>query len=60
VEAGGAAPEDLEWYVVYASLRFAAIAIRTSLREVSYGNREMPSDPEDLVMHKALLYEQIA
>jgi hypothetical protein len=46
--------------VVYASLRFAAIAIRTSLREVSYGNREMPSDPEDLVMHKALLYEQIA
>jgi aminoglycoside phosphotransferase (APT) family kinase protein len=60
VEAGGTAPEDLEWYVVYASLRFAAIAIRTSLREVSYGNREMPSDPEDLVMHKALLYEQIA
>ena len=60
VEAGGAAPSDLDWYVVYASLRFAAIAIRTSLREVSYGNREMPDDPEDLIMHKALLYAQIA
>ena len=60
VEAGGTAPDDLEWYVVYGSLRFAAIAIRTSLREVSYGNREMPDDPEDLIMHKALLYAQIA
>jgi hypothetical protein len=26
---------------------------------VAYGNREMPADPEDLIMHKALLYEQI-
>ena len=57
--AGGQPIDDLEWYVVYGSLRFAAIAIRTSLREVSYGNREMPDDPEDLVMHKALLYSQI-
>ena len=50
---------DLDWYVVYGSLRFAAIAIRTSLREVSYGNRDMPADPEDLIMHRALLAEQI-
>jgi aminoglycoside phosphotransferase (APT) family kinase protein len=59
VAAGGRPIDDFEWYVVYGSLRFAAIAIRTSLREVSYGNREMPDDPEDLIMHKALLYEQI-
>ena len=58
--AGGREIADLDWYVVYGSLRFAAIAIRTSLREVSYGNREMPDDPEDLIMHKALLYAQIA
>ena len=57
--AGGREIADLDWYVVYGSLRFAAIAIRTSLREVSYGNREMPADPEDLIMHKAMLYEQI-
>ena len=57
--ATAAVLEDLDWYVVYGSLRFAAIAIRTSLREVSYGNREMPSDPEDLIMHKSMLYEQI-
>lgn len=58
-KAGGRHIHDLEWYIVYASLRFGAIAIRTSLREVGYGNREMPEDPEDLIMHKALLYSQI-
>ena len=59
VSAGGREITDFEWYVTYASLRFAAIAIRTSLREVAYGNREMPDDPEDLIMHKSMLYEQI-
>lgn len=59
VAAGGREIDDFEWYVNYASLRFAAIAIRTSLREVAYGNREMPDDPEDLIMHKAMLYQQI-
>lgn len=59
VAAGGRTIDDLDWYVVYGSLRFAAIAIRTSLREAAYGNRDMPDDPEDLIMHKALLAEQI-
>jgi aminoglycoside phosphotransferase (APT) family kinase protein len=59
VAAGGREIDDFDWYVVYGSLRFAAIAIRTSLREAAYGNREMPDDPEDLIMHKAMLYEQI-
>jgi aminoglycoside phosphotransferase (APT) family kinase protein len=58
--AGGRHIEDLNWYIVYASLRFAAVAIRTSLRGVAYGEREMPEDPEDLIMHKAMLYSQIA
>ena len=58
--AGGQHIEDLQWYIVYASLRFAAIAIRTSLRGVAYGEREMPDDPEDLIMHKAMLYAQIS
>lgn len=59
-EAGGRQIVDLDWYIKYASLRFAAIAIRTSLREAAYGNREMPSDPEDLIMHKDMLYQQFA
>ena len=59
-DAGGRHIEDLEWYIVYASLRFAAVAIRTSLRGVAYGDREMPDDPEDLIMHKAMLYAHIS
>lgn len=58
VAAGGREIVDLDWYIHFASLRFAAIAIRTSLREVAYGNREMPADPEDLIMHKDMLYAQ--
>jgi aminoglycoside phosphotransferase (APT) family kinase protein len=60
VGAGGQHIEDLNWYIIYASLRFAAVAIRTSLRGVAYGEREMPDDPEDLIMHKAMLYSQIS
>ena len=59
-EAGGREIKDLEWYIKYASYRFAAVAIRTSLREAAYGNREMPTDPEDLIMHKDMLYQQFA
>lgn len=59
-EAGGREISDLDWYIKYASLRFAAVAIRTSLREAAYGNREMPADPEDLIMHKDMLYQQFA
>jgi len=58
--AGGQHIEDLQWYIVYASLRFAAVAIRTSLRGVAYAEREMPDDPEDLIMHKAMLYAHIS
>lgn len=60
VEAGGREIKELDWYIKYASLRFAAVAIRTSLREVAYGNREMPEDAEDLIMHKDMLYQQFA
>lgn len=58
VQAGGREISDLDWYIKFASLRFAAVAIRTSLREAAYGNREMPTDPEDLIMHKDMLYRQ--
>lgn len=55
--AGGADIEDIDWYIALACLRFGAISIRTSCREAAYGNREMPEDPEDLIMHKATMYE---
>jgi aminoglycoside phosphotransferase (APT) family kinase protein len=59
--AGGRpiSPQDLEWYVTYANTRFAIVSIRTSQREVAYGNRPSPDDPEDLLMNRALLARAI-
>lgn len=55
VAAGGAPIADLDWYRAYAATRFGIISVRTSLREAAYGNREIPEDPADLIMHRALL-----
>jgi aminoglycoside phosphotransferase (APT) family kinase protein len=60
VAAGGAPLPDLDWYVMLASVRFAIIAVRTSSREAAYGNRELPDDHADLIMHRAMLEAQLA
>jgi aminoglycoside phosphotransferase (APT) family kinase protein len=58
--AGGALLPDLDWFVMLASVRFAIIAVRTSSREAAYGNREVPDDHADLIMHRAMLEAQLA
>ena len=59
VAAGGRTIDDLDWYVTFAAARFAVISVRTSSREVAYGNREAPDDPEGLIMHRDLLAAKI-
>jgi aminoglycoside phosphotransferase (APT) family kinase protein len=59
VEAGGRPITDLDWYITYAATRFAVVSVRTSSREVAYGNREAPVDPADLIMHRDLLAAKI-
>jgi aminoglycoside phosphotransferase (APT) family kinase protein len=54
-ELSGHAATDLEYYEMFAALRFAIISVRTSLRAIAYGDMARPEDPEDLVMHRALL-----
>jgi aminoglycoside phosphotransferase (APT) family kinase protein len=60
VAAGGSEIRDLDWYVMYGSVRFAIISVRTSSREIAYGNRPPVDDPEDLIMHLPMLREQLA
>lgn len=57
--AGGRHVEDLDWYRLFASMRFAIISVRTSSREVAYGNRPAPDDPEELLMNRNLLARQL-
>ena len=49
----GREPRHLHWYTVYAALRYAIVSIRTTKRGVHFGDREMPDDLDDLVMHRA-------
>jgi aminoglycoside phosphotransferase (APT) family kinase protein len=59
VAAGGYDPGDLTWYQVYAAMRFAAISIRTSRRQIAYGEAAEPDEPEQLIMHRDLLRSMI-
>ena len=54
-ELGGHPATDLEYYEVFAALRFAIISLRTSARAIAYGDMEQPADRQDHIMHRALL-----
>lgn len=53
--ATGTTVRDLDWYEVFAALRFAIVSVRTSTRGIAYGQMDPPDDPDDLVMFRALL-----
>jgi aminoglycoside phosphotransferase (APT) family kinase protein len=58
-ELTGHKVENLEWFTVYAALRFAIVSIRTSKRGIAYGTMEEPADPDDLVMFRGLLEKML-
>jgi aminoglycoside phosphotransferase (APT) family kinase protein len=58
-EMTGRAVRPLEWFEVFAALRFAVVSIRTSTRGIAYGTMEKPDDPDDLVMFRSLLEQML-
>ncbi len=52
--------QHLEWFEVFAALRFAIVSVRTSTRGIAYGQMEMPDDVDDLVMFRHLLEQMLA
>ena len=59
-ELTGRAVEALEWFEVFAALRFATISVRTSSRSIAYGQMEAPAEPDDLIMFRKLLEQMLA
>ncbi len=59
-ELTGHTVQRLDWFEVYAALRFAIVSIRTSKRGIAYGTMEEPADPDDLVMFRGLLEKMLA
>jgi aminoglycoside phosphotransferase (APT) family kinase protein len=58
-ELSGRAVRALEFYEMFAALRFAIISLRTSARAIEFGQMEAPSDPEDLIMHRGLIHQML-
>jgi|SRR5665213_2773254 aminoglycoside phosphotransferase (APT) family kinase protein len=59
-ELTGHTVRNLDWFEVYAALRFAIVSIRTSKRGIAYGTMEEPADPDDLIMFRGLLERMLA
>ena len=58
-EESGRELHDLEWYEMFAALRFAIVSIRTTLRTVAYGGAEAPDELDDVIMFRGLLEEMV-
>ena len=58
-ELTGHTVRNLDWFEVFAALRFAIVSIRTSKRGIAYGTMEEPDDPDDLIMFRSLLEEML-
>jgi aminoglycoside phosphotransferase (APT) family kinase protein len=50
---------DLDFYMVYAGVQWGIVFLRTGFRQVHFGEREMPSDPQEFMHHADLLEEMI-
>jgi aminoglycoside phosphotransferase (APT) family kinase protein len=56
----GYTPRDLEFYMTYAALEWAIVFVRTGLRSVRFGEREMPSEVEEFMHHRGLLEQMLS
>ncbi|HXQ76504.1 MAG TPA: phosphotransferase family protein [Acidimicrobiales bacterium] len=56
----GHTPRDLEFYTLYAALRHAIVMSRVARRSILFGEMEMPSDPDDLIMHRSTVEQMLA
>jgi aminoglycoside phosphotransferase (APT) family kinase protein len=58
-EISGHTVRNLEWFEVFAALRFAIVSVRTSTRGIAYGQMEKPDDPDDLIMFRNLQEQMV-
>ena len=55
----GERSSDLDWFEVFAALRFAIVSVRLSTRSIGHGMMESTTDPNDLIMFRALLEQML-
>jgi aminoglycoside phosphotransferase (APT) family kinase protein len=56
----GYEPQDLDFYLTYAALRWAIVFLRTGTRHARFGSASLPDDPDDLILTRPTLEEMLA
>ncbi len=59
-EASGVEPVDLDWFLVYAAYRHAAIMVRIFERQIHFGEAEPDAGGEGAILHSDALKRMIA
>jgi aminoglycoside phosphotransferase (APT) family kinase protein len=59
-ERSGHVVADLHWYLVYNALRHGIVMSQVKRRMIHFGEETQPEDPDDYVMHRALLERLMA
>ncbi|MEU6343036.1 phosphotransferase family protein [Streptomyces sp. NPDC046977] len=54
-ELTGHTPRDPEFHTLYAAVRHAVLMLDEGYRQVAAGERELPADPDELVLHRGSL-----
>lgn len=57
--ACGYEPRDLDFYETYAALQWGIVFLRTGTRQVRFGEREMPADPDELLYNRDPLQQML-
>ena len=58
-ELTGYEPRDLDFYTTYAALRHGIVMFRISRRAATFGEAEMPEDPDHAILHHVHLRDLI-
>jgi len=59
-ERSGYAPRDMDFYTMYAALRYGVVAGQVQRRAIRFGEAEMPEDVDDLIMNREGLEAMMA
>ena len=51
---------DLTWYELHAAVNWACVFLRTSARQIQFGEIEVPEDPESVFHHRPLFERMLA
>jgi aminoglycoside phosphotransferase (APT) family kinase protein len=54
-ELSGVDIGDLTWHRLHAAVQWGCVFLRTSIRQILFGEIERPADPEAVFHHRAIL-----